>query len=211
MFLFFFLQVLLIMLRRLSIILSGLVLFGLCGLILFISSIDVGPIYDGGPTPSPANVAKVMALSNHTVAVTTYTIPQVVFRGADWPTSPHGNFDLWIIVEGKDRRKSHYVPVPAPQGFRKNVTHKFFSYAPNAKRWSIVVKGETEKLVTYLVKNKDGSIAIQLEVPAKPNPYAFSILENEHGEKLLVFMNIAELIVDDAVFGYVEIKENNHS
>ena len=148
-----------------------------------------------GPISSDAVRAK--ALGNHNVSFKSYEIPDGAFRGALWPSSNNGNFQIWLV----DKKKEKFYDIPAPSGFNRYEKE-------TTENWHFELLKTTEAKHIYAAKRKDGSKTIQLELPLKKRPYNFNVLKNVQGDELIVFMGIPETDRDKGLFGYVVIKND---
>ena len=149
----------------------------------------------GVDEPVLSNKAFAKALSSHLVDVKSYEIPKGVFRGALWPEKTDKNFTIWVISGSKEL----YFSIPAPASFvpyKKEVTED----------WEIKFESKSSNKKIYTATKKDNSKLVKLELPIKKREYSFSVLSNDSGEEILIFMDISENITDKGLFGYVLIK-----
>lgn len=150
---------------------------------------------DKNSVPILSQDVKARAVTNHIIFTRSYEIPQGIFRGTLWPTKDRSTFQVWIIESGKEL----FFDITPPSEFanyEKEVT----------KNWEIKKTDLRDDTVIYLAERKDRKKAIKVELPVKKRTYSFSVLKNDEGKEMLIFMDISEDVIDKGLFGYVIIK-----
>jgi hypothetical protein len=140
--------------------------------------------------------AKAQALSNHSIEVVSYEIPKAIFRGVLWPNKGKKFFTIWIIDDDQEKFFELKSP-PEFVNYEKEVTGNW--------EFRVIEKSDISK--NYLVRKKDGSKSLHMELPIKKREYSFSVLNNSSGHEIVIFMDISEQIVDTGLFGYVIITD----
>jgi len=146
--------------------------------------------------PIPDESGRVRALSNRIIGVKSYRIPVGVFRGVLWPGRDDPNFVVWVITK---RREELHFEIPTPEEFAS------ITAAINPKSdpdWNVQETKGSEGKVLYTIENKRDDKSVRLELPMKKREYSFAVLRNSAGKEMLVFMDIAEVVVDEGLFGY---------
>lgn len=144
--------------------------------------------------PMPNDEAHVLIESNHKIFIKSYTIPKGIFRGVLWPKSKQAFFQIWITIGNNDVFYDISVPdevIP----YNKDITGKW-SFTPQKKH----------TIQQFLAKKKNSSKRVQLILPKRKVPFVFRVLENGNGDEMIIFMNIAEKIIHEGLFGYILIK-----
>ena len=145
--------------------------------------------------PVTTDSATVQAESQHRFGVTSFIIPRGIFRGALWPSSSRGSFRLWVTIRGETRT----LEIATPESFGPYE-------ADVTKAWRVQpIPASYEGQLRFSMARHDGSVKFRLSLPQKQRPYSFWFLKNEEGNEICVFMDIAEQIVDEGLFGYVVI------
>lgn len=146
--------------------------------------------------PASSEHAKAQALSNHSIQIVSYDIPEGIFRGALWPSEGKNFFEIWIIDDGEEK----FFNLEAPP--------EFMNYKKTAlSEWEFKLIEISDSSKKYLVRKNDGSKSLHLELPIKKRDYSFTVLNDSSGNEILIFMDISERIVDSGLFGYVTIKD----
>jgi len=147
--------------------------------------------------PISSNAAKVKNLGNHSVKIKSYEIPDGVFRGSLWPNVSKKMFQIWLI----DGNKEIFYDIPPPVGFKRYKKE-------TTEDWVFEFLNSTDAKQIYIARKKNNMRVVKLELPVKKRDYSFNVLENIHGDELIVFMDISENVRDEGIFGYVIIKDN---
>lgn len=145
--------------------------------------------------PVPSQAAEV-TLSSHVVSINSYEIPKGIFRGVLWPNKDNHDFQVWVINGSKEI----FFKVPAPSELVteiKEVTND----------WIIKKIGVTKDKIAYSAVRNDDTKSLQFELPVKKSDYSFTVLSNSSGGEVILFMNTAENIVDNGLFGYIVISK----
>jgi len=171
----------------------------------------VSAIYSYGcsikePVLSP--LVQVEILTDHVVDIRSYKLPKGYFRGTLWPSKirkifPQA-FEIWIISGNKIwgyKELFFYIQSPIEYDKATDVTDD----------WIIEESVLPKNRMTYLVKRKDESKVIRLNMPFREQHYSFSILESDIGDEIVLFMDISEYVVGNGIFGYAIIKNNDVS
>lgn len=146
--------------------------------------------------PSHSQLASATVLSNHSIEVISYEIPNGIFRGALWPQKDKKFFVVWIIDDGKEK----YFELKSPP--------EFVNYEREVTaNWDFKIIEKSGSSKKYLARKKNGRKSLHLELPVKKRGYSFSVLNNSSGDEILIFMDISEIIVDTGLFGYVTITD----
>jgi hypothetical protein len=144
--------------------------------------------------PISVNIESAKALTNHIIAISSYRIPNGIFRGVLWPSKENPNFKVWLIEKGKEV----YFDIGTPSEF---TTYERGS----SEEWKITLTESSNAFKTYSAHKIDGSKSLQFVLPKKRREYSFSVLMNSEGNEILIFMDISEDIVDKGLFGFIEI------
>jgi hypothetical protein len=146
--------------------------------------------------PSHSQLASATALSNHSIEVISYEIPKGIFRGALWPQKDKKFFEIWVI----DNSQEKFFELKSPP--------EFVNYEREVTaNWEFKVIEKSDSSKKYLVRKKDGSKSLHMELPIKKRDYSFSVLNSSSGDEIVIFMDISEKIVDTGLFGYVTITD----
>ena len=154
--------------------------------------------------PVLSQVVQVEALTNHTVDIKSYKLPKGHFRGVLWSSLRNNRetFEIWIISGNKFiGRKELFYYIQSPPEFTGKATD-------TTDEWAIEESILPKNRMTYLVRRKDGSKSIRLNMPLKKQHYSFAISENDNGDEIVLFMDISEYVVDNGIFGYVLIHKD---
>jgi len=152
--------------------------------------------------PVLSQMVQAEALTNHVVEVKSYELPKGNFRGVFWPLNERRTFEIWII----SGRRDVYYYIQAPHEFIDKTTDV-------TDKWIIEESVLPENKMTYLLK-KNESKSIRLYMPLKKHHYSFSILENNYGDEIVLFMSLSDYVEDrenNGIFGYVLMHKNEDS
>ena len=181
------------------------------GTVLIVFFVVCGVCLHGCSMKEPvlSQIVQVDVLTDHVVDIKSYELPKGSFRGALWfPKSPQ-SFEIRIVSGNKfiGRKESFYhIPAPAPSEFStKNIDGIDGWIVDVTDDWIIEESILPENRMTYLLKRKDGSKAFQLYMPLRKQHYSFSVLKNDHGDEIVLFMDLSEYVVGKGIFGYVII------
>jgi len=147
--------------------------------------------------PVSSQAAKVKQ-SRHVVSINSYEIPKGIFRGVLWPNKDNKDFQVWLL----DGSKEIFLKITAPSELMVETRDA-------TKDWIIKKLGTTKDIITYSAIKNDGTKSVQFELPVRKTSYSFNILSNASGEEVLLFMNVAENVVDRGFFGYIVMKKQS--
>ena len=149
--------------------------------------------------PVLSQIVQVEVLTNHVVDIKSYELPKGSFRGALLFQKSPQSFEIRIVSGNKFIGiKELFYHIPAPPEFIDNNIDV-------TKDWIIEESILPKNRMTYLLKRKDGNKAFQLYMPLREQHYSFSVLKNDHGDEIVLFMDLSEYVVGKGIFGYVII------
>lgn len=153
--------------------------------------------------PVLAQIVQIEALTNNIVDVWSYKLPKGSFRGVLWPSKHRETFNIRIVSGNKFiGYKELFYNIQAPLEF----VGKTSDVTDN---WIIEENILPKNRMSYLVKRNDESKALRLYMPSRKQHYSFSILENDYGDEIVLFMDISEYVVGNGIFGYVLINNKD--
>ena len=151
------------------------------------------------PVLSP--FVQVEVLAGQVSDIRSYKLPKGNFRGVLWSSLRDSakTFEIWI-VSGNEfiGRKELYYYIQVPTDFVDKTTNV-------TDDWIIEESILPKNRMSYLVKRKDGNKALLLTMPLRKQHYSFSILKNDYGDEIILFMDLSDYVVDNGTFGYVII------
>jgi len=147
--------------------------------------------------PVLSQIVQVELLTNNIIDSRSYKLPKGSFRGVLWPSINRKYYNIRIVSGNKIiGYKELFYNIQAPPEFIDKV-------ADVTDDWTIEESVLPKNKMSYLVKRKDGSKALQLYVPLRKQHYSFSILKNDNGDEIVLFMDLSEYVVSNGIFGYV--------
>jgi len=167
----------------------------------------IGTIHSYGCSikePALFQVVQTEVLTGHIVDIRSYKLPKGFFRGASLTKSSPQAFKIWIISGNKFwgyKELFYYIQAPIEYDKTTDVTDD----------WIIEGSVSHKNRMTYLVKRKDESKVIHLNMPLRKQNYSFSVLENDNGDEIVLFMDISEYVIGNGIFGYAIIKNKDIS
>ena len=151
--------------------------------------------------PVLSQIVQVEVLTDHIIDVRSYELPKGSFRGVLWPSKNRKTFNIRIVSGNKFIGYNElFYNIQAPLEFSDktiNVTDD----------WIIEESVLPENRMIYLVRRKDEGKVFRLYMPPRKQHYSFSVLKNDNGDEIVLFMDLSEYVYDNGIFGYVVIRE----
>ena len=148
-----------------------------------------------------SDVPKIRMISGKKIISDAYIIPYSVFNSVGYPFGEYQYFFIGVthygFLNSSIIEKDYKIDVPIHLRQLKEVDME----------WRKEVVKYDNKNILYSISNKDNSISFELELPVKKRKYTITILHEQTGFNMVLFMDIEDEISDKGLFGYIILEK----